>query len=764
MALFTDFFPAGGGGGAGEQTVETVYASAIAGFSIPTAVTVGGQTLQLTHTSPQPSLTVGDHLRITSGNIVAFGTIASLGAAPFTATIMLSGPTSQAIPVASGNVSVQEITTGGQNEVAGDLYVTDGDISSGGGDVMTGGGDITTGGGGVDLGGGMLTGDVTGDVTGNSDTATALENARNFSIDGDSGAGMGDITAAAVSFDGTANVILDATVDDGAIGTAKLADDAVTNAKVADDAVDTDQIVDDAVTNDKIAADVAGAGLSQATDGSLDVNTGATSGTVTARGLNVNNDIVGVNVGTGLHIDSSGLLAVNTLSLNNTFNVSVSGTGAPTAAATATAVGALTSGTLEAGDLVIARNAATPPIVETFLYIGTTSITLPGTVPAAMLVDITNSGGGVTSITPGSGLSGTGAMTGAVTLTVGSGNGISVTDNDVAVQIATGSANQLSVGSGGLSVTTAAVADAGTALATGDQIHSFVTGLTSGTQNTVTKFGTGGDLADSNILDDGTITTINGTNFTVGANGTTSINSETINIGDGTDGTTTIAGGSLNLNPTGAINTNNVTSLTLQTTAASNGNVALTAGGTGSLTATGGSVTLTSTGNGSVGIAAAGTGNLSLNSNTGEIRLAGNGIATTATDAATLNLVVGSNGHLMTTTRADSGFSVVTASLTGTASTTTHGDIIVLPPLGSGATAGRTFALPSSPSPGDAIQVSNLSATGSGSNRQLWGFTNHGGVIMGTSVSGTFELDDATASFTLVYISSTYGWVIIGAN
>ena len=57
---------------------------------------------------------------------------------------------------------------------------------------------------------GTITGDLTGDVTGNASTATALANGRNFSI-------AGDITAAAVSFDGTGNVALNATIDDNSV-------------------------------------------------------------------------------------------------------------------------------------------------------------------------------------------------------------------------------------------------------------------------------------------------------------------------------------------------------------------------------------------------------------------------------------------------------------------------------------------------------------------------------------------------------------------
>ena len=71
-----------------------------------------------------------------------------------------------------------------------------------------------------------------------------------------------------------------------AIDGTKLADDAVDNEHIADDAVRTAQIQNDAVDRDKIAADVAGAGLGQNTDGSLEVNVD--------NGLQVASDNVGI--------------------------------------------------------------------------------------------------------------------------------------------------------------------------------------------------------------------------------------------------------------------------------------------------------------------------------------------------------------------------------------------------------------------------------------------------------------------------------------
>jgi len=57
-----------------------------------------------------------------------------------------------------------------------------------------------------DASGNFAAGTITADLSGNASTATALQNARNFSISGDG-------TAAAVSFDGTSNVDLNLTVD-----------------------------------------------------------------------------------------------------------------------------------------------------------------------------------------------------------------------------------------------------------------------------------------------------------------------------------------------------------------------------------------------------------------------------------------------------------------------------------------------------------------------------------------------------------------------
>ena len=96
---------------------------------------------------------------------------------------------------------------------------------------------------------GSLLGNVVGAVTGNASTATALQTARDFSVTGSG------ITAAAVSFNGTGDVVLNASIDADAVTTAKIADGAVTTAKIADANVTTAKIADLNVTTGKLAAD-----------------------------------------------------------------------------------------------------------------------------------------------------------------------------------------------------------------------------------------------------------------------------------------------------------------------------------------------------------------------------------------------------------------------------------------------------------------------------------------------------------------------------
>ena len=94
----------------------------------------------------------------------------------------------------------------------------------------------------------LVAGTFEGNLTGNVSTATALANARNFSI-------SGDVTASAVSFDGTGNVALATSLAAGVVDTAELAGSAVETAKIANLNVTTDKIANQGVTSAKIAND-----------------------------------------------------------------------------------------------------------------------------------------------------------------------------------------------------------------------------------------------------------------------------------------------------------------------------------------------------------------------------------------------------------------------------------------------------------------------------------------------------------------------------
>lgn len=76
------------------------------------------------------------------------------------------------------------------------------------------------------------------------------------------------------------------TIQDGVVTSAKLQNGAVITGKIADNAITSSKINNDAVTGNKIAPNVAGAGLSQAGDGSLQVNVGS--------GLVIDGDVIKV--------------------------------------------------------------------------------------------------------------------------------------------------------------------------------------------------------------------------------------------------------------------------------------------------------------------------------------------------------------------------------------------------------------------------------------------------------------------------------------
>ena len=95
----------------------------------------------------------------------------------------------------------------------------------------------------------FVAGTFIGNLTGTVSSATALANARTFSISGDV------TTSSAVSFDGTGNVALATSLAAGVVDTAELAGSAVETSKIANLNVTTDKIANQGVTSAKIAND-----------------------------------------------------------------------------------------------------------------------------------------------------------------------------------------------------------------------------------------------------------------------------------------------------------------------------------------------------------------------------------------------------------------------------------------------------------------------------------------------------------------------------
>ena len=78
-----------------------------------------------------------------------------------------------------------------------------------------------------------------GSLVGNADSATVLDTARDFSI-------SGDVTASAVSFDGSSNVELVVSIDEGAVTNAMLAG-SIADGKLAQDYIQTSEVDDSSI-------------------------------------------------------------------------------------------------------------------------------------------------------------------------------------------------------------------------------------------------------------------------------------------------------------------------------------------------------------------------------------------------------------------------------------------------------------------------------------------------------------------------------------
>ena len=168
-----------------------------------------------------------------------------------------------------------------------------------------------------DLNVAMVYGNVTGALTGNASTATALQTARDFSI-------TGDVTATAVSFDGSGNVTLSTELAAGVVGTTELANDAVTSAKMAAGSV---ELATDTVTGVLPVAN-GGTGASTLDSGKLLIGAG-TSAVTTDSGLawNGTTDTLTVGGATIATDSATGDVTISTTGTNSDLKLLPNGTG-----------------------------------------------------------------------------------------------------------------------------------------------------------------------------------------------------------------------------------------------------------------------------------------------------------------------------------------------------------------------------------------------------------------------------------------------------
>ncbi len=133
----------------------------------------------------------------------------------------------------------------------------------------------------------------------------------------------------------------------------------------------------------------------------------------------------------------------------------------------------------------------------------------------------------------------------------------------------------------------------------------------------------------------------------------------------------------------------------------------------------------------------------------------------------TSSLAINSDGAIVTAGAGGVGFDIPgggtgTTAITDADITATAGDLVILPVS---TRTNPTVLVPLAPSRGTSVKIANLSSAGSGVWRIGSTGANPGTIqIMGTAQTDHFTLDDATASFEMIYTGLFYGWVIIGAN
>ena len=775
MALFTDFFPSAGG------EINNNAATPVATGNATISALVANTSLTLTF-SPDLSATPQ------AGDIVAF----SSSGMNYTG-VVIGSPTvsvvnitiSQTNGLANTNAVNAAVTRGGQTIIEGDSIVG-GDSHVSGDSIVQGNVTIT--------GTHTSNGGYNGDLTGNSSTATTLQTARNIAL-------SGDITGSA-SFNGSADAAITTAIAANAVDSNEIANNAVGNSEIADGAVTGVKLGNVLQTN---------SGLTQ-TNGAL-----AVASSLAGTGLSFLNGV--------LNVESLDITTAHTFTTNaDDAAAALAAFVTAFAAAAGSGTGQVPAGeTISRGDLlVITFDADGTSQNEVYIYLGPT-VTSGSAILGTNFADITNQADGVTSFTPGAGLEGSTALTGAVTanvavntthleiesdmVTISDGgvtrvkigadavDGTKIADDaidsehlvDGSVDLQHLSANSVdaskivdgSVGSAELADDAVTASKINADIAGAGLVSNSTTGaldVGAGTNITVAAdsvalsdnvsiagtLGVTGRSTFSGIVDIDNSIDMDGTN----ANFTTSSNFTATAAGDATvssgAATRVVAGNTLTLSTNGTQAAHGV-----DITSPGLGPIDITAGAAG-ITPMAGDINITSNG---------GTIDLSANTNTitgsngallsprtasiivsDEIRLSGTGIGT-ATDAEPLALVVGADGHVMTSASGGGGVGFNARELSADATLSESDDLVILLDIASN----QTITLPANPTAGTSYKISNLSAY-SGSGTGVWAIEPGNQRVLGQTVADTFSLDDATASFQLIFAGGTAGWVIIGAN